>query len=383
MAVSFSNNQYKIGVLGGGQLGRMLLQEAANLDLEMCVLDPNPEAPCHKLANEFTCGDFSDYQTVMDFGRDKKIVTVEIEHVNVEALEELEKQGVKVYPQPRVLRIVQDKGLQKNFFREHNIPTAPYELVQDLEEVKAKSHLLPVMQKLRKGGYDGRGVQSVKSENDIHKGFDAPSVMEEWVDLDCEIAVIAGRNEQGEVKVFPAVELYFNPEANLVEYLFSPARISEEVEQKARKLAKKVIETFDMTGILAVEMFLTKSGELLVNEVAPRPHNSGHQSIEGNYTSQYGQHLRAILGLPLGDTGLRGAAVMVKLLGEKDQQGPVKYEGVNEVLSMPGVYPHLYGKRITKPFRKMGHVTVVAQNLEEAEERAKKVQGILKVMANK
>jgi len=379
MAVKPYSKDFKLGVLGGGQLGRMLLQEAVNLDIKLAALDPNPEAPCHQIVPYFTTGDFNDRETVRNFGKDLDVVTVEIEHVSIDGLRDLEQAGVKVFPQPDVLEIVQDKGLQKAFYQKHNIPTAPFKLLNNKAELLDNIDLLPAAQKLRKGGYDGRGVYVIKSESDIENGFDAPTVLEQFVDFEKELSVIVARNEAGEIKAFPAVELDFNPKANLVELLFAPAKISREIEEKAEKVAIKTIEAFGMVGILAVELFLTKDGEILVNEVAPRPHNSGHQTIEANITSQYAQHLRSILNLPLGATDLIRPAAMVNLLGEEGHTGPVTYEGLEEALQIPGVYVHLYGKTDTKPFRKMGHVTITAATADEARDKAMRVKSSIKV----
>lgn len=375
------NSEFKLGVLGGGQLGRMLLQEAINLDVRMFFLDPDAKAPCHQIGHGFTHGSFNDYDTVMAFGKDKDVLTIEIEHVNANALEELEQRGVRVYPQPAVVRLIQDKGLQKQFYADHNLPTAPFELVANAEEVLGRANQFPIVQKLRTGGYDGRGVQILRNAEDKHLMFDAPSVLEELVDFEQEISVIAARNEAGEVKCFPAVGMSFNEEANLVEFLYAPADIPAALEQEAQSLAARVIEALGMVGLLALEMFVTRDGKLLINEMAPRPHNSGHHTIEANITSQYAQHLRSILGMPLGDTTLRQPAVMLNLLGEKGHTGPVHYENLNEVLAMPGTFVHLYGKTTTKPFRKMGHVTVVAESAEEARNQAKKIQQLLRVVS--
>lgn len=375
------SKDFKLGVLGGGQLGRMLLQEAVNLDIKLAALDPNPTAPCHQIVPYFTTGDFNDRETVVKFGKDLNVVTVEIEHVSIAGLRDLEKLGVKVFPQPDVLEIVQDKGLQKEFYKNHNIPTAPYLLLNNKADLHAHTDFLPAAQKLRKGGYDGRGVFVIKSKEQIQNGFDAPTVLEQFVDFEKELSVIVARNESGEIKAFPAVELDFNPQANLVELLFAPANITPEIAQKAEAIAVKTIEAFGLVGILAVELFLTKTGDILVNEVAPRPHNSGHQTIEANITSQYAQHLRSILNLPLGDTDLIRPAAMVNLLGEEGHSGPVLYEGLEEALKISGVYVHLYGKTDTKPFRKMGHVTITAATAPEAREKAMHVKTIIKVKA--
>jgi 5-(carboxyamino)imidazole ribonucleotide synthase len=370
----------KLGILGGGQLGRMLIQETINLDVDVCVLDPDENAPCRDIAHEFTHGSFKDFDTVMQFGKDKDVLTIEIEHVNVDALDALEKQGIKVYPQPNIIRLIQDKGAQKEFYDLHDIPTSAYRLIGK-DEAKDHTDFFPVFQKLRRGGYDGRGVQSLKSTADLEKAFPEPSIMEKAVDLDKELSVIVSRNVKGEIATFPTVELEFNPVANLVEFLFSPANVSDNVERTSQELAKKIAEKLQIVGLLAVELFLDKEGNVLVNEIAPRPHNSGHQSIEGNYTSQFMQHLRSILDLTLGNTEIVKPSVMVNLLGEDGHTGEAKYEGLETVLAMKGVNVHLYGKRLTKPFRKMGHVTVIADSLSEAKSTAKKVQQTLKVIA--
>lgn len=370
----------KLGILGGGQLGRMMIQETINIDVDVHVLDPDPDAPCRDISHSFTNGSFKDYDTVLAFGKGMDVITIEIEHVNVDALEELEKQGVKVYPQPNVIRLIQDKGAQKEFYAEHGIPTSDYRLIGE-NEAANHTDFFPVFQKLRKGGYDGKGVQPLKSSDDLDKAFTEPSVLEKAVDLEKELSVIVARNAAGEVKTFPTVELEFNPVANLVEFLFSPANVSDEVEKTSQELARKVAEKLEIVGLLAVELFLDKQGNVLVNEIAPRPHNSGHQSIEGNYTSQFMQHVRAILNISLGNTEIVKPSVMVNVLGEDGFSGEAQYEGLEDVLAMKGVNVHLYGKRFTKPFRKMGHVTIIAETLEEAKNTAKQVQQTLKVKA--
>ena len=378
---SFSSSKARLGILGGGQLGRMLIQKAVDYNITTIVVDPDPDAPCRNICDHFIHGDFRDFDTVMKLGELADVITVEIEHVNTDALEKLESLGKRVFPQPRVLKVVQDKGLQKEFYRLNGIPTAEFRLINGKDELAGHESLLPVMQKTRKAGYDGKGVTPLRSAADFAKAFDEPSVLEKFVDMQCEISVIVSRNAHGETAVFPAVEMDFNPEANLVEFLFSPARVSAEICDRAYEIAKGLIGKLQMVGLLAVEMFVTRSGEVLVNEIAPRPHNSGHQTIEGNVTSQYEQHLRAIMGLPAGDTSITRPSVMVNLLGEKGFSGEAVYEGFESALALPGTHIHLYGKRYTKPFRKMGHVTVTASSLEEAIVNARKVQGILKVKA--
>lgn len=373
--------ELQLGILGGGQLGRMFIQEAINYNVNVHVLDPDKNAPCRKLCQHFECGSLSDYDTVYNFGKDLDMITIEIEKVNVDALEALEDEGVVVYPQSRVIRLIQDKGLQKQFFKQNDIPTSAFQFISNIDSLKTANLSIPYVQKLRKDGYDGKGVKMIRTEDDLTKAFTEPSIIEEIVDFEKEIAVIVARNDRGEVKTFPMVEMEFNPEANLVEFLISPSTYSFEIQQQAEELAKKIANDLQIVGLLAVEMFLTKTGEILVNELAPRPHNSGHQTIEGNFTSQFAQHMRAIFNLPLGDTSARSNAVMINLLGEEGYEGLAKYEGVEDVLAMDGVYIHLYGKKYTKPFRKMGHVCIVNADRELAISNARKVQEILKVIA--
>lgn len=371
----------QLGVLGGGQLGRMLIQEAINYNVNVHILDPDKNAPCRKLCNRFECGSLSDFETVYNFGKDLDMITIEIEKVNVDALEKLEEEGVLVYPQSRIIRLIQDKGLQKQFFKQNDIPTSAFQLISTKENLKNTNLTIPYIQKLRKDGYDGKGVKKINTVDDLETAFDEPSLIEEWVDFEKEIAVIVARNDDGDVATFPMVEMEFNPEANLVEFLIAPSTYSFDIQQRAEELAKKIANDLQIVGLLAVEMFLTKDGEILVNELAPRTHNSGHQTIEGNYVSQFAQHLRAIFNLPLGDTRCRSNAVMINLLGEEGYEGLAKYEGVEEILAMEGVYVHLYGKKFTKPFRKMGHVCIINDDRELAISNARKVQEILKVKA--
>ncbi|UXP33744.1 5-(carboxyamino)imidazole ribonucleotide synthase [Reichenbachiella agarivorans] len=370
-----------IAVLGGGQLGRMMIQSAMNLNLEISCMDPDPNAPCKNLASHFVNGDITNYDEVLAFGDVHDVITVEIENVNVEALEELERRGKKVFPQPRVLRTIKDKGLQKEFYLEHDIPTSEFVFIHSKEDLKDYTDLLPAANKLRTEGYDGRGVQIIKTEADLNKGFDAPSILEKFVDYAKEISVIVARNEKGEISTFPVVELEYHPEQNLVEFLFSPSEIDATIRANARKLAEKVITAFDMVGLLAVEMFVMKDGSLMVNECAPRTHNSGHHTIEGNITSQFEQHIRAILNLPLGNTDTKGSAVMINLLGHPDHAGTAKYQGIDEAMNITGMHVHLYGKKITKPFRKMGHVTLVGQDLQKLKETARSLKESIKIIA--
>ena len=371
----------KLGVLGGGQLGRMLIQEAINYNLTTLILDPDADAPCKHIANYFECGSITDFDTVYNFGKKADIITIEIEKVNIDALEQLEKEGKLVYPQSRVIRLIQDKGVQKQFFKENNIPTSPFQLVNTKEDIRNSHFAFPYMLKQRRDGYDGKGVMKINEAGDIERAFDAPCLIEELVDFDKEIAVIVARNPNGDVKTFPMVEMEFNPEANLVEFLISPSTYPDPIQERAETIAKNIASCLNITGLLAVEMFVTRNGEILVNELAPRPHNSGHHTIEGNYVSQFEQHLRAIFNLPLGDTRSISNAVMINLLGEKGHEGVARYEGLEKIMAIEGVYVHLYGKKYTKPFRKMGHITVVNQNREDAIEKAKYIQKTLKVIS--
>jgi len=371
----------KIGILGGGQLGRMLIQEALDLDINISVLDPAADAPCAGICHSFVRGSFNDFDTVIAFGQDKDVVTIEIENVNTDALAELEKKGVRVLPTPALLAMVKDKGLQKQFYARHNIPTADFILVENKAGILNSGFGFPMVQKLRTGGYDGRGVQVLRSADDMDRAFDAPSVLEKAVDIAMELSVIVARNAAGQSVTFPVVELVFDPRVNLVDLLVAPARISEETAEKAKDVALSVVEKSGFVGLLAVELFLSNSGQILVNEIAPRPHNSGHHTIEANVTSQYGQHLRAILDLPLGSPDTLKAGAMVNLLGAAGHDGAVRYEGMEKVLAEPGVFVHLYGKSHTKPFRKMGHITILANSPDEALERAMKVKEMVAVKA--
>ncbi|RED98828.1 5-(carboxyamino)imidazole ribonucleotide synthase [Marinoscillum furvescens] len=371
----------KIGVLGGGQLGRMMLQSAIDFNLDIHMLDPDPKAPCANIAASFTQGDLKDYDTVMAFGKDKDLITIEIEAVNTDALKALQADGKKVFPQPEIIEMIQDKRKQKTFYKANRIPTADFILTENKAEVLANKDFLPAVNKLGKGGYDGQGVQILKNEADLEKAFEAPSLLEKLIDFKKELSVIVARNESGEVKCFPLVEMAFHPTANLVEFLFAPAEVSKTIEEKAYQLATDVINQLDMVGLLAVEMFLTQDDEVLVNEIAPRTHNSGHQTIEANITSQFEQHLRAILNLPLGATDLIRPAAMVNVLGEDGYTGNAQYEGLTELMELSGVHLHLYGKKITKPFRKMGHITLTDSDVTSLKQKALKVKEILKVKA--
>lgn len=378
--MALQNTQSKIlGVLGGGQLGRMLIQSAINYNQDIHILDPDPNAPCNDISQKFTVGSLKDFDIVYAFGQACDVITVEIENVNTEALEKLRSEGKQVYPQPEILRLIQDKRAQKQFYQQHAIPTAEFILTADKADVIHNSGFLPAVNKLGKEGYDGRGVQILRTEADLEQAFDAPGLLEKLIDFDKEIAVTVARNESGELVAYQAVECAFHPTANLVEFLFAPAEISPEVEQKAQEIAKDVILKLGMVGILAVEMFVTKSGEVLVNEIAPRPHNSGHHTIEANFTSQFEQHLRAVMNWPLGNPDLRSPAAMINLLGEEGYSGPVLVEGQQEALAEKGVYIHMYGKKITKPFRKMGHVTILDENVDNLKKRAYRIKELIKI----
>ncbi len=378
--MSFYNN-FKLGVLGGGQLGKMLMQPCQNFGVHTLMMDPDPDAPCKKIATEFFNGDIRDFQSVLDFGRKVDVLTIEIENVNVEALFQLEKEGVKVFPQPRVIEIIKDKRIQKQFYKEQGIPTPDFVLVDSKEEITNHASFLPAFQKLGTGGYDGGGVQKIKSLADLDKAFDAPSLLEEFIDFQTEISVIVARNENGEVKSFPVVECVFHPEYNLVDYLIAPAQVSDAIKTKAYEIAETVIKTLDMVGILAVEMFVTKQGDVLVNEVAPRPHNSGHQTINANLISQYEQHLRAILNLPLGATDIIIPSAMVNLLGEDGYTGEAVYDGLDDVLALSGINLLLYGKKITKPHRKMGHITVTDTDINRLKEKIAFIKDKIKIIS--
>jgi 5-(carboxyamino)imidazole ribonucleotide synthase len=378
LSQSFSQH-FKLGILGGGQLGRMLIQSGIDFNISFAVLDPDREAPCSTIT-EFFVGKLTDFDTVMKFGSACDVITIEIENVNTAALKELEKQGKKIFPQPEVIELIQDKRLQKQFYQQHQIPTAEFILTENAEAVKSHADYLPAVNKLGREGYDGRGVQIMRTKEDLSKAFDAPGLLEKLVDFEKEISVIVARNASGEIRSFPVVEMVFHPEHNLVEYLFAPAEVSAAVVSKANAIAEKIISKLNMVGLLAVEMFVHKKGEVLVNEIAPRPHNSGHQTIEANITSQYEQHLRSILNWPLGDTTQIMPGAMVNLLGEAGHSGPAKYQGFEEVIRESGVHVHLYGKKLTKPFRKMGHVTIVDNDIESLKKKANFVKQTLKVI---
>lgn len=371
----------KIGVLGGGQLGRMMIQSAINYNLDISILDPDENAPCAHLVKNFSVGKLTDEDHVYQWGQQFDLLTIEIENVSVAALKRLQKEGKKVYPQPEIIELIQDKRKQKTFYKANRIPTSDFILTENAADVETHKEMLPAVNKLGTEGYDGRGVQMIRTGADLAKAFDKPGLLEKLVDFEKELSVVVARNEKGDMECFPVVELSYHPEQNLVEFLFAPAQINKEIEDKAYKLAKDVIEKLGMVGLLAVEMFLTKEGDILVNEVAPRTHNSGHHTIEANRTSQFEQHLRAILNLPLGSAELITPAAMVNLLGEDGHTGNAQYEGMEACMAMKGVYVHLYGKKLTKPFRKMGHVTITDDSIDSLKVKARKVKETLKVKA--
>ena len=383
--MSYFSTDFTLGILGGGQLGKMLLTETLKYDIRTIVLDPSAEAPARFGCHTFFQGDLMDYDTIYQFGKQADLVTFEIENVNVDALERLESEGIKVYPTPKSLRIIQDKGAQKAFYKAHGIPTAPFEPFPSpalLATAVAEGRwTYPFVWKSTRFGYDGNGVKIVRNPQDLHALPEGPCIAELCADIDKELAVIVARSPKGEVATYPVVEMEFHPEANQVEYVLCPARIAETISDQARKIALQVAEAFGSIGLLAVELFLTKEGEIWVNEVAPRPHNSGHYSIEASYTSQFEQHLRAILNLPLGSTESKVAGVMVNLVGAEGYAGDVIYEHIEDVLSLQGVTPHIYGKRQTRPFRKMGHITITHPNIEQARSLAQKVKETIKVIS--
>ncbi|MBK9566522.1 MAG: 5-(carboxyamino)imidazole ribonucleotide synthase [Saprospiraceae bacterium] len=375
----------KIAILGGGQLGKMLIQAGSRLGLSLSVMDTDRDFPAAFVCSEYVCGDIRNYDDVLAFGMNADVITIEIENVNIEALEELQRRGKKVFPQPEVLKVIKDKGKQKMFYEGNGFPTSEFALYKNADEViksiEKQQLEFPFVQKLRTDGYDGRGVEIIKSKDQLSQLFDKPSIVEELVEVDKEIAVIVARNSLGEVSTFPPVEMVFHPTANLVEYLSSPANISKELSLIADDIARRLAESLGIIGLLAVEMFVDKNNKILINEVAPRPHNSGHHTIEACVTSQYEMHLRAILDLPLGQTIQIRPAVMINLLGEPDYTGSPIYHNIEICLAKSGVYPHIYGKKETKPYRKMGHVTITGDNLEDAIETARFVQKNLKVIA--
>ncbi len=383
--MNYFSSDFKLGILGGGQLGKMLLTETRKFDIQTLVLEPSEEAPARYSCNAFYKGSLMDYDTVYQFGKMVNLLTIEIENVNLDALDVLESEGLPIFPSPKTLRLIQNKGRQKDFYVENNIPTSLHQRFVDLKDLRKsleKDELeFPFVWKCAQFGYDGNGVKIVRSTIDLVNLPEVECIAEQMVPFKNELAVIVARSVSGEVKTYPVVEMEFHPEANQVEYVICPARIDDKVAQKATEIALKVSEAFNHVGLLAVEMFQTEDNEILVNEVAPRPHNSGHYSIEASYTSQFENHLRAILNLPLGTTDSKVAGIMVNLVGEEGFSGQVIYENIEKIMAIDGVTPHIYGKRETRPFRKMGHVTIVNENMVEARKIAEEVKNSIRVIS--
>ena len=382
---NYFSSHFKLGILGGGQLGRMLLTETQKFDIYTCVLDASEVAPCKAYCDEFHQGNLLDFDTVYNFGKQVDILTIEIENVNVDALQKLESEGLKVYPSSKTIRTIQNKAKQKLFYTDHSIPTAPFSRFAYTHEIetslKQDTISFPFVWKSAQFGYDGTGVKIVKTHADLENLPNIECITEDLIPFKNELAVIVARNAKGHLKTYPVVEMEFHQEANQVEYVICPARISSEIAKKAEYVALKVALAFEHVGLLAVELFLTQDDEIIVNEVAPRPHNSGHYSIEASYTNQFEQHIRAILNLPLGDTTSKVGAVMVNLVGAENNTGNVVYENMETILTMDGVTPHIYGKKQTKPFRKMGHITIVHEDVNEARKIAENVKRTVKVIS--
>jgi len=382
--VHYFSSNFTLGILGGGQLGKMLLYETRKFDIKTSVLDPSKNAPCKIACDTFEVGDLMDFETVYNFGKKVDVLTFEIEHVNIDALELLEKEGVTVYPSSNTLRNINDKITQKKFYQTHQIPTSAFQIFNSKDElivaINKYEIRYPFVWKQSTGGYDGMGVCIVRNKEDLANVKDTPCIAEKLIPFVNELAVIVSRNPNGEVASYPVVEMEFHPEANQVEYVICPARIENNIAERAKKIAEKVSNAFEHVGLLAVELFQTEEGEILVNEVAPRPHNSGHFSIEGSLTNQFEQHIRAILNLPLGNTKSKIAAIMVNLVGEEGYTGDAYYKNLEQILSLEGVTPHIYGKKQTRPFRKMGHVTIVNNDISKARKIAELVKKTIKVI---
>ena len=373
----------KAGILGGGQLGRMLLQEAANYPVEVSVMEKDPLCPSAKLCHHFILGDITNYDDVIRFGEGLDVITIEIENVNVEALFELEKRGCRVIPKPEALRTIKNKILQKEFYTQHQIPTALYKVLQNSDELKNNIDFLPAVHKLAMGGYDGKGVQIIKKQEDIPLGFDAPAVLEKMISIEKEIAIIVAVAENGKTAIYPPVEMFFDPILNLLDLQLCPASIPEKTLWKAEAIALTVARKLDSPGIFAIEMFVDKEGTLWVNETAPRVHNSGHHTIEAHYSSQFDMLWRIIMNYPLGNTTMIMSSMMVNLLGAEGYAGKTHYEGLEDILSIPDVFVHLYGKTDTKPGRKMGHVTIISNEKQELIHQANRIKSTLKIKGNK
>jgi 5-(carboxyamino)imidazole ribonucleotide synthase len=383
---NYYSSGFKLGILGGGQLGRMLLAETQKFDIHTSILESNKKAPCAEICNTFVVGDLLDFDAVYNFGKTVDVLTIEIENINLDALDKLEQEGLTIYPKPKDLRIIQNKARQKNFYIDHQIPTAEFSHYAYLEELihSFENNIIqfPFVWKAARFGYDGNGVKIVRNIEDLASLPNVECITEKLIPFKNELAVIVARNAAGEVKTYPVVEMEFHPEANQVEYVICPARIAPKVAEKAREVALKVVSDLDFIGLLAVEMFQTEDDKILVNEVAPRPHNSGHYSIEASYTNQFEQHLRSVLNLPLGNTASKVAGIMVNLVGSAGFSGDVIYQNIEEILKIDGVTPHIYGKKETRPFRKMGHVTIVNADIDRARAIAQKVKETIRVISN-
>tara|TARA_B110000902_G_scaffold188107_1_gene212907 strand:- start:2573 stop:3736 length:1164 start_codon:yes stop_codon:yes gene_type:complete len=383
--INYFSSDFKLGILGGGQLGRMLLAETQKLDIHTSILDNNKNAPCAEICNTFVVGDLLDYETIYNFGKTVNLLTIEIENVNLDALDKLEDEGLSIYPKPKNLRIIQSKARQKKFYVDTQIPTAEFSHYAYLEELKHSYENdiinFPFVWKAARFGYDGNGVKIVRNIEDLNSLPNVECITEKLIPFKNELAVIVARNTAGEVKTYPVVEMEFHPEANQVEYVICPARIDFKVAEKAKEVALKVVRELDFVGLLAVELFQTVDDKILVNEVAPRPHNSGHYSIEASYTNQFEQHIRSILNLPLGNTDSKVAGIMVNLVGEDGFSGDVIYQKIEEILKIDGVTPHIYGKKQTRPFRKMGHVTIVNADIDKARKIAQQVKETIRVIS--
>jgi 5-(carboxyamino)imidazole ribonucleotide synthase len=369
----------KAGILGGGQLGRMLLQEAANYPVETWVLENDAGCPAAHLCHHFVKGDIRDYEAVLSFGRQVDCLTIEIEHVNVEALEQLELEGIRIYPRPATLRIIQDKILQKEFYARHSIPTAEFHIIRSAAELASHHAFLPAVQKLGKGGYDGRGVQMIRRPEDIALGFDAPSVLEKLIPVKKELALMVALNNKGEAAIFPPVEMVFDPLLNLLDYQLCPAELPEKTFWKAEAIALSVARNLQSPGLFAVELLMDAEQNIFVNETAPRVHNSGHHTIEAHYSSQFDMLWRIMLDYPLGNTDAILPSAMLNLLGEEGYKGRAVYEGIGDCLAVENAFVHIYGKEETKPGRKMGHVTIISKERAELLHQARKIKHTLKV----
>ncbi|MCX7821212.1 MAG: 5-(carboxyamino)imidazole ribonucleotide synthase [Brevinematales bacterium] len=381
----FSVSEIKLGIIAGGQLSKMLIQEATKWDIKTYVLDSDEHCPAKDIATFFVRGDRLNFTDVYSFGKMVDVLTFEIESINTDALFKLKDEGLIIHPDPFVLTLIQDKGKQKEFYRDNNIPTSNFHLFDSKEDIIKSVYenklTPPFVQKIRKGGYDGRGVKVVDNQSQLDELLPGASIIEDKIDIKKEISIIVARNKNGETETFPAVEMIFNEKENILDKLICPAYISKSIEKKAANIAVHLAEKLNIIGLLAVEFFVDRRNNILVNEIAPRPHNSGHHTIENNLTSQYEQHLRAILDLPLGRTKMKSPAVMINLLGEDGYNGHVKYKGFREALSIEGVKIHLYGKKITKPYRKMGHITIISDNLKDAISKADKLKKIVRVIS--